>query len=87
MGQKDKMMLARYWTGGEVGAAQYWKGKDERMCRVCREHEETLQYVMEQCGAMKDSLKNKMGEVLSEDGGERWRLREIDKEKRSKYKE
>ncbi len=52
MGHKDKMRLARYRTGGEVGAAQYWKGKEDRMCRVCIEEEETLQHVIEQCRAI-----------------------------------
>ncbi len=70
MGLKDKMLIVRYRMGGELGTAQYWREKTERVCKVCGEEEESLPHVVEQCGMMRDSLKDKrLGIMLSKDGG------------------
>ncbi len=85
IGKYEKVRLARYRTGAEHGAANYWRGQEETKCKVCGAAEETLKHVIEKCERMSNKAKEKkVGEVLREDGGGwRW-LKELDKERRSK---
>ncbi len=47
-----------------------------------------MEHVLGMCGGMSNIVKDmKVGEVLREDGGGRWRIMEIDKERKEKSKE
>ncbi len=46
---RDKQILPRFRVRNEVRRATYWKGEEEKLCRLCRKAEETLGLVIEDC--------------------------------------
>ncbi len=66
---KDKIHLARFRLGNEVKAAEFWKRKEQILCRLCGEGLETMQHIMQECGKMRwKDRKWTIAELLSEDG-------------------
>ncbi len=85
---KDKVLFAKYRTGSEVGAANYWQEKETRMCKTFGELEETLEHVVERCGRVKGREKGKtVLEILGEDGKGRMQLRELDRERKTRQRD
>ncbi|XP_024227303.1 uncharacterized protein LOC105681607 [Bombus impatiens] len=62
----DRRILARFRSGNETKAREYWKEEGEKRCRLCRRKEEDLRHVIEECGITR-RLKN-IGKTLNDTG-------------------
>ncbi len=46
---KEKRAMARFRTGGAGRAAEYWRSKEEKVCRLCGEAKETVSHMVKEC--------------------------------------
>ncbi|KYN22664.1 hypothetical protein ALC57_04934 [Trachymyrmex cornetzi] len=78
--------MARFRLGNEVREGRYWKGEEERCCRLCGNEEETWEYVWDGCRTWRTETGGGWQEggvrILGEEGeGEEW-MREVEEERR-----
>lgn len=48
-GIKEIRLIAEGRMGKLGKAAEYWKSEEEKICRLCREREETMRHIVEDC--------------------------------------
>jgi hypothetical protein len=65
---KERKMMARFRCGNEERENKYWMEEEERICRMCREERETIDYMWRGCGEMREREEKERGEILNEDG-------------------
>ncbi len=65
---KEKRAIGRFRTGGAGRAAEYWRSKEEKVCRMCGEAEETVSHMVLECfkGV---KWKGRVEKLLEEEGG------------------
>jgi len=44
MKNRDRKTIARFRCGNEVREREYWKEKEEKLCRLCKEEIESGMY-------------------------------------------
>ena len=73
--KKERNGIARYRCGNETKGSQYWRGEEERKCRICGKAEENLMHVLKECEETKSEIS--VEELLRENGGGWERMKEI----------
>ncbi|KYN50622.1 hypothetical protein ALC57_15112 [Trachymyrmex cornetzi] len=78
--------MARFRLGNEVREGRYWKGEEERCCRLCGNEEETWEHVWDGCRTWRTGTgggwQEEVVRILGEEGeGEEW-MREVEEERR-----
>lgn len=76
---KDRRLIARYRCGNESKTKEYWKGKEDKICRVCGKEEEGIAHVIKECETTKTTEEIK--EVLGSNGQGLEVLKRIERER------
>lgn len=66
MKDKNRKLIVRYRCGNEVRVKDYWKEEEEKVCRVCKNGEESMWHILRECNWTK--RKESLEEVLGEEG-------------------
>ena len=85
MRKKEWSLIARFRYGNEVRGRQHWREEENRRCRICKEEEETLEYVIERCEVTRGDLRVK--EVLKRTGEGLEQMKRIERERRRRSTE
>lgn len=83
--RKKRKMIARYKCGNQRRGGQYWRKEEQRICKVCREEEESNLHAIKRCEETKSEIT--MEELLNRDGN-RWEvMKRINRIREEKGKE
>ena len=69
--KRDRNLVAKFRCGKESKGGQYWREREDRVCRICEREEETIEHLIRGCeeegegGGVKDLLAD-AGEDLEE---------------------
>jgi hypothetical protein len=74
---KGRKMMARFRCGNEERENRYCTEGEERRCRMCREESDTIEHMWSGCDEMRETEGKERREILSEDGREIGRMKEV----------
>lgn len=85
LSRKEVIKVARHRMGNEARANRYWKDEERRRCRLCREEEETIKHIWEEC-KVSGSRQEGWEEKITEKRERMWRLEGLRKKMEEKRK-